>query len=731
VSRSATAGVSLPARSRARCTDGVSGSNVLKLAVKMHRDGGFSDPPSVQAPPDDDRGTRLESWKEIADYLRRGMTTVQRWEHEEGLPVHRHDHTKKGSVYSYARELDEWRACRERTLPATPEPTPSADAKGISNVDRLGGRRLGLTVAGILALTVAVVIVLWVQPWHRVRADAPRVRVRPLANEPEIEDNASLSPDGRFVIYHWHRERGGSGLFIKDVDGGQVRRLTGGLSHEQSDVEDDYAAWSPTGDLIAFLRGRHERRRDVILVSPLGAGPERKVADADGISLSWMPDGRRIAMVDRLLPGEAFAVFLVSIETGERVRLTSPPVGWWGDTFCALSPDGRMLAFVRFQAPNAADLFITPTNGGEPRRLTADGGVSRLAWTPDGQGIVFASFRGGSTRLWHVPVTSPGRPEPALVTGPEGGATSPTFSRRGKSSPERFVYTHDYDDVNVWQATAASGWRPLAVANSTAYDDQPAISPDGARFAFASNRTGSNEIWIANLDGSNPRQLTSMGGAMTSGPRWSPDGRRLVFASHTANNGDIYVIAADGTSMRRLTTQPSNESRPSWSSDGRSIYFTSNRSGVDHIWRMPVDGSDPAIDVTKSAAIEGYESADGRLLYFVRNYDLGGIMSVPVDGGPQTLVVPGVHHSFWASTRAGLVYLTVHETPGTAKPAIRLFDPKSKTARDLGVLPSIASRLKPGFAASPDAGTIWWCQTDARLADLVLIESWVPPGAPR
>ena len=190
------------------------------------------------------------------------------------------------------------------------------------------------------------------------------------------------------------------------------------------------------------------------------------------------------------------------------------------------------------------------------------------------------------------------------------------------------------------------------------------------------------------------------------------------------------MIAADGTSMRQLTTEPSNESRPSWSSDGRSIYFTSNRSGVDHIWKMPVDGSGPAIDVTKSAAIEGYESADGQLLYFVRNYDLGGIMSVPVGGGPQTLVVPGVHYGFWDSTRAGLVYLTVHETAGTAKPAIRLFDPKSKTARDLGVLPSDGI-LKTGFAASPDAGTIWWCQTDARLADLVLIESWVPPGAPR
>src|SRR5947207_958440 len=140
----------------------------------MNRDGGFSDPPSVQTPAYDDRGIRLESWKEIADYLCRGVTTVQRWEHEEALPVHRHDHAKKGSVYSYTRELDEWRARRERTSPAAPDPTPSADAEGLTDVYRLGAHRLATTAAGILALTVAVVIGLWLWPWHRVRADASR-----------------------------------------------------------------------------------------------------------------------------------------------------------------------------------------------------------------------------------------------------------------------------------------------------------------------------------------------------------------------------------------------------------------------------------------------------------------------------------------------------------------------------------------------------------------------------
>src|SRR4029450_10276445 len=53
---------------------------------------------------------RLESWNEIAAYLKRGVRTVRRWEREEGLPVHRHQHRVLGSVYAFTSEIDRWRA---------------------------------------------------------------------------------------------------------------------------------------------------------------------------------------------------------------------------------------------------------------------------------------------------------------------------------------------------------------------------------------------------------------------------------------------------------------------------------------------------------------------------------------------------------------------------------------------------------------------------------------------
>src|SRR2546423_14442108 len=69
--------------------------------------------PSVGTPPVNPALDRLDSWKEIAAYLKRDVTTVQRWEKREGMPVHRHVHDRRGSVYAYPAELDTWLQSRK------------------------------------------------------------------------------------------------------------------------------------------------------------------------------------------------------------------------------------------------------------------------------------------------------------------------------------------------------------------------------------------------------------------------------------------------------------------------------------------------------------------------------------------------------------------------------------------------------------------------------------------
>ena len=98
----------------------------------------------------DARGRRLESWKEIAAYLGRDVTTVRRWEKHEGLPVYRLLHHKLGSVYAYAAELDAW---RDKRAPAAATDAP--DARQVSEVVRTGAH--ARTVAALAALALALV----------------------------------------------------------------------------------------------------------------------------------------------------------------------------------------------------------------------------------------------------------------------------------------------------------------------------------------------------------------------------------------------------------------------------------------------------------------------------------------------------------------------------------------------------------------------------------------------
>ena len=134
---------------------------------------------------------------------------------------------------------------------------------------------------------------------------------------------------------------------------------------------------------------------------------------------------------------------------------------------------------------------------------------------------------------------------------------------------------------------------PLIV--SSLRDRSPQLSPDGAKIAFDSDRSGEGmEIWVAHADGSGVVQMTNRLGRLQGTPRWSPDGRWIAFDSRGQDGHQhIYVINASGGRPRRIPFEPSDENVPSWSRDGKWIYFSSNRTGRQEIWRVPFAGGAP------------------------------------------------------------------------------------------------------------------------------------------
>jgi dipeptidyl aminopeptidase/acylaminoacyl peptidase len=304
--------------------------------------------------------------------------------------------------------------------------------------------------------------------------------------------------------------------------------------------------------------------------------------------------------------------------------------------------------------------------------------------------------------------------------------TQPTFSRRA-GQPARLAYQHGIRDVNIWrwQASADGRGTMTKVEGSTVWEDHPALSPDGRRVAFASNRTGANEIWVANVDGSNPQQLTFHNGPVVIAPRWSPDGGRIAFSLQVGANRDIYVVRADGSEAERLTWETSQEDNPSWSRDGRWIYFRSDRGGIAQIWKTPAGGGTP-VRVTSGAGSQAQESADGTLLYFVRSMDVPGLWSIPAGGGSETFVLPDVRESYWGVGDRGVAFLLSDPKQSPGAPTIRFFDFVSRNTSTLATLAVRPDRLSPGFAVAHDARTVLWTQTDVSQSDVMLIDPWQP-----
>src|SRR5438093_2986159 len=151
----------------------------------------------------------------------------------------------------------------------------------------------------------------------------------------------------------------------------------------------------------------------------------------------------------------------------------------------------------------------------------------------------------------------------------------PVVSRPQSGRPPRLAYVRSFADTNIWRvetsapgATASSP--PVVSISSTRGEWTPQFSPDGRRVAYATNRSGEAEIWLADPDGSNAVQLTFMG-ALPGFPRWSPDGELIAFHSNPEGQGEVYVIPAAGGKPRNLTSHPAIDPFPSFSRDGRWI----------------------------------------------------------------------------------------------------------------------------------------------------------------
>jgi Tol biopolymer transport system component len=243
--------------------------------------------------------------------------------------------------------------------------------------------------------------------------------------------------------------------------------------------------------------------------------------------------------------------------------------------------------------------------------------------------------------------------------------------------------------ITAYVSEAASPIRQLT--NTTASNLRPALSPDGRRIAFQSNREGPYHIYVMDSDGGNVTQLTN-GDSDDRHPAWSPDGKFLAVDSGDAAKREIWTIEVSSKRRTQVTKLGAIASFPSWSPDGKKLGFYLYQAGAMDIWLTSPEGTTPS-RLTRDFASEANSqctfachspawSPDGNRLA-LSDGDSSRVVIISALGGAQTAISPTDERSHFPVylPDGRLVYVTEHVTIDQSWTDLWTVDPTSNAPR--------------------------------------------------
>lgn len=565
-------------------------------------------------------------------------------------------------------------------------------------------------------------------------------RVRQVWAGPDVDDEGSISPDGRYLTYaHW--ETGDLG--VRDLATNTTKLLTntGGWTKSGGEFAQD-SRYSPDGKRLAYnwflpASGGNQGGYEVRVMNADGSGVRTlgwKGGNGYPVPACWSPDGKTVLVMDYRTDGKA-ALFAVDAASGQSAELMAPGSFGFGSR-ASYSPDGKWIAGI---GGRDRDIFIMPASGGTPGEIAPHPAHEESPfWTADGKNVIFLSNRSGSFGLWSVPVSDGREAGPAkLIRGDFGQSVRAV----GLAPNGSFIYTTVVDGSDIYSATIdpstgrGTGTPVLVSDRRPGGNGMPSLSADGKRIAFIRTVPRGNEwtLTIRELSLAREKSFSVRVGAMA---QWHPDNRRLLVVERDSQPDTFSLTWIDANSGERTLLENVGPSRhpiwPQFSSDGKTLYYLFRQwPGPEFsIMAMDVETRQKRILTKLTGQMRGLAlSPDGKWLAAIRHGSEGEVeyFVAPSGGGDVRLLAKDKSASNFFNRPA-----FTHDSRAIL--ATRGRGPQSRVQTEIILIDLDSGAIRPtgidmlgiGFLNADPSGTKLYFKAGAMQSEIWIAENIIP-----
>ena len=474
---------------------------------------------------------------------------------------------------------------------------PSVSSQAPTTTDKLRYYKGGY----LLASLVFVVLLIGFFYQQLSLTGVKTATISAVTSSPGREIFPAVSPDGRRLVYYWKQTNKDPDLYIKDL-------LQPSLAPEQITFDSDRESrpvWGADGKAIYYVQKSWQKDRCHIVRLDLQTKNQTRLGTckpfANG-ALSMANKGQLLAYNGIDDSNDDVGIYLLNLALDKPVaeRISCQTNCLFSDRDAVFSPNDQLLAFTRRAQPYEEDIFLFDLQTRQATRLTTgQTDIHGMAWHPGGGKVIYSAEIANQRNGYILDINTK-----TITRLNIPGFSFPSFVK----GTNKVVY-HD------WKMRNYIGSLPLAddiqsvpfpVIQSEFNHKDVDFSEVRQQIVYISNESGSNEVWLANSDGTGRKQLTELN-QNVSAPRWSHQGNKIAFLiRQTATDRNaIYILDLYTKQVSLLPSELNSFGTPSWSLDDQSLLVEASNDQQAQLYRIALDGSETVLaEVTAVYAMQ-------------------------------------------------------------------------------------------------------------------------------